>query len=380
MAADSRIAIGGFASSGEVGRVRQSPRRSPAPADSHLARAPGCGRPTAAAAAVYSQQRTRCCLWVCASTANSTASRIFGANAQARSTTACTTSCSGDATCPGVDADPKLGPPRDNGGPTQTIALGAAAPRSTWSRPAPGVRRLTSGVARPHGTGCDAGADQLAPPSISGASATPTSPTTATVKATVVRTFRHDCRRALRHDHRVCVRRARADAGAAKRQAPVAIPLSGLAPGAAYHAQLVVTNADGASRSADLVFTTPRTARLRPVAPSLSQIPSIRAPLGRRQQTGEHQRPAQTARCTTFSFEINETATVKFVFTQRRAGRTVDRRCVARTRRDARSPRCIRPVIDGALAFTAHAGVDKVPLRRTPAPAPQAQTRRAHRS
>ena len=38
----------------------------------------------------------------------------------------------------------------------------------------------------------------------------------------------------------------------------------------------------------------------------------------------------------------------------------VDRHCVARTRRDAHSPRCTMSVIGGTLAFNAHAGVDKV--------------------
>ena len=62
------------------------------------------------------------------------------------------------------------------------------------------------------------------------------------------------------------------DIGAGNTPAPVSVPLSGLAPGATYHAQLIVTNADGTSRSADLVFTTPANRTPKPVAPSLSQI------------------------------------------------------------------------------------------------------------
>ena len=45
---------------------------------------------------------------------------------------------SGDATCPGINGDPKLGPLQDNGGPTQTMALGAGAP--------PGTRQSTPSV------------------------------------------------------------------------------------------------------------------------------------------------------------------------------------------------------------------------------------------
>ena len=33
----------------------------------------------------------------------------------------------GDATCPGINGDPKLGPLQANGGPTQTMALGAGS-------------------------------------------------------------------------------------------------------------------------------------------------------------------------------------------------------------------------------------------------------------
>ena len=40
-------------------------------------------------------------------------------------------------------------------------------------------------MARPQGAGCDAGAYELAPPTVSGASASPSGPTTATVSATV---------------------------------------------------------------------------------------------------------------------------------------------------------------------------------------------------
>ena len=104
----------------------------------------------------------------------------------------------------------------------------------------------------------------------------------------------------------------------------------------------------------------PRTAPLKPVAPSLSQIRQS----ARRWVEGNKQASISARRRlpvgTKFSFELNETATVKFVFTRRLAGHTVGRRCVARTRRNAHHPRCTRSVIGGTLAFSAHAGVDKV--------------------
>ena len=268
----------------------------------------------------------------------------------------------GDPTCPGPEADPKLGPLRDNGGPTQTIALGTGSAAVDLIPPASGCPPTDQrGVARPQGTGCDAGAYELAPPLISGASATATSPTTATVKATVNPNLQ-DTTVVVHYGTTTAYgpTSANEDIGAGNTPAPVAIPLSGLAPGATYHAQVVVTNADGTSRSADLVFTTPASRGLKPVAPSLSQIrqSSRRWVEGNKQASisARHRLPVGTK----FSFELNETATVKFVFTQRLAGRTVDRHCVARTRRNAHNRRCTRSVIGGTLAFNAHAGVDKV--------------------
>jgi hypothetical protein len=68
-----------------------------------------------------------------------------------------------DTTCPGVNGDPKLGPLQDNGGPTQTMALGAGGaaidqvPTSGAGCPATDQR----GVARPQGPACDIGAFEL---------------------------------------------------------------------------------------------------------------------------------------------------------------------------------------------------------------------------
>ena len=109
------------------------------------------------------------------------------------------------------------------------------------------------------------------------------------------------------------------------------------------------------------MFTTPANRALKPVAPSLSQIrqSSRRWVEGNKRASisVRHRLPVGTK----FSFELNETATAsKFVFTQRLAGRTVDRHCVARTCRNAHNPRCTMSVIGGTLAFNAHAGVDKV--------------------
>jgi predicted outer membrane repeat protein len=68
-----------------------------------------------------------------------------------------------DTTCPGVNADPRLGPLASNGGPTQTLALLPASPaidalpRVGAGCPATDQR----GVSRPQGPNCDIGAFEL---------------------------------------------------------------------------------------------------------------------------------------------------------------------------------------------------------------------------
>jgi hypothetical protein len=63
---------------------------------------------------------------------------------------------------------------------------------------------------------------------------------------------------------------------------------------------------------------------------------------------------------TTFSFGLNEPASVTFRFTERTGGRKVGKSCVAQTRKNKNKRRCTRTVIAGTLTFSAHAGTNKV--------------------
>jgi len=63
---------------------------------------------------------------------------------------------------------------------------------------------------------------------------------------------------------------------------------------------------------------------------------------------------------TTFSFSLNEPASVNLTFTQRVAGRRVSGRCVAPGHRNGSRPRCKRTVTVGSFAVPGHAGLDKV--------------------
>ena len=74
----------------------------------------------------------------------------------------------GDSTCPGVHADPELGSPRDNGGPTETLALGRGSPAINRvpkkGAHCPGTDQR--GVQRPQRGACDIGAFEFAVPQI----------------------------------------------------------------------------------------------------------------------------------------------------------------------------------------------------------------------
>jgi hypothetical protein len=66
-----------------------------------------------------------------------------------------------DTSCPGLSADPLLGPLQDNGGPTQTLALlpGSTAIDAALLANCPATDQR--GVSRPQGPGCDIGAFEL---------------------------------------------------------------------------------------------------------------------------------------------------------------------------------------------------------------------------
>jgi hypothetical protein len=63
---------------------------------------------------------------------------------------------------------------------------------------------------------------------------------------------------------------------------------------------------------------------------------------------------------TTFSFALNEPATVTLSFTQQAAGRKVHRQCLAPGAKNLRKPRCTRTIVAGTLTFTGHPGTNKV--------------------
>jgi hypothetical protein len=63
---------------------------------------------------------------------------------------------------------------------------------------------------------------------------------------------------------------------------------------------------------------------------------------------------------TTFSFVLNEQASVSFVFAQQVNGRAVGGKCVSQTNKNRRRPACKQMVTQGSLSFSGHAGSNKV--------------------
>ncbi|MBK7202197.1 choice-of-anchor Q domain-containing protein [Candidatus Amarolinea dominans] len=83
-----------------------------------------------------------------------------------------------DATCPGINGDPRLGVLRDNGGPTATMALAPGSAALDMANDAicsapPVNSHDQRGVIRPQGAHCDIGAYEAAPGSLTKAAFLP---------------------------------------------------------------------------------------------------------------------------------------------------------------------------------------------------------------
>ena len=129
--------------------------------------------------------------------------------------------------------------------------------------------------------------------------------------------------------------------GASSSPSPLAAAIGGLVPGTTYHFRLVAENSGGVVYGGDQTFmievrsttTSPTETITNPRPTSLATLGRKRPAscgAGRRQSTTrwrEGNRPARVSRAktptgTTFSFSLNEPATVAFSFTQRAGGRT----------------------------------------------------------
>jgi N-acetylneuraminic acid mutarotase len=141
---------------------------------------------------------------------------------------------------------------------------------------------------------------------------------------------------------------------------PVSASVAGLSPATTYHFRLVAENAGGVSYGADQTFTTASPPPAPVLAPTITHAHQSAATWreGNKLAQISHKRKVPVG--TTFSFTLNEQASVTFNFTRHALGRKAGRRCVAQTRKNRKLKRCQRAVSAGTLKLTGHKGANKV--------------------
>ena len=170
--------------------------------------------------------------------------------------------------------------------------------------------------------------------------------------------------------------------GASSSPSPLAAAIGGLAPGTTYHFRLVAENSGGVAYGGDQTFTTEArattsTTEVTTTPPaqltSTSSVPA-ETPLPPAVQNAHESATRwregnelarisgakKTPTGTTFSFSLNEQATVTFSFTQSVSGRKAGGKCVTQTEKNRRKPACTRTVTAGTLTFTGHGATNKV--------------------
>lgn len=163
----------------------------------------------------------------------------------------------GDTSCPGIVGDPGLGSLADNGGDTETLALGQgsaaidAVPAAGAGCPATDQRGLT----RPSGAACDAGAYEVTPPTATTGPASAIGTTSATVGATATAndgtaTVQFEFGTSMAYGHETAVQSVGGLVAT-----PVTAGLTGLTPGTTYHYRVVAASADGTTNGSDRTFT-----------------------------------------------------------------------------------------------------------------------------
>jgi hypothetical protein len=180
----------------------------------------------------------------------------------------------------------------------------------------PGDQR---GVHRPQGSARDAGAYELAPPTISAASAVVTNPTTAIVTASIDPNLQHTTA-VVHYGPTTALGSATAplNLGAGNSQVRLTISVNGLHPNATIHVEVNASNADGPSQSADVTLTTPPVGgQAAPIITSLRE--SARRWL---EPVARHRRRTTPTRRlpigTMFTYKLDEHARVTLQFIQLR--------------------------------------------------------------
>jgi hypothetical protein len=166
---------------------------------------------------------------------------------------------SAGSTCLLAVGDPKLGALADNGGPTQTQALGSGSAALGAIPVATGLcgGHDQRGVPRPAGARCDIVAYQVAGPAVVTGGVSGVSETHATVAGSVTvndpaATIHFDYGQSAAYGATTTTRML----GPGVTPTAVSADLTGLAPDTTYHYRIVATTRDGTSNGADATFKT----------------------------------------------------------------------------------------------------------------------------
>ena len=266
----------------------------------------------------------------------------------------------GDTTCPGMGGDPKLGPLQDNGGPTQTMALGSGSAAldqlpALGSDCPPADQR---GVTRPQHAGCDLGAYEVAPPLAITGDATAIGTTAATVGGTLTAnagdaSVHFDIGTTSAYGAQTPIQHVRG-------VTPVAVSavVGGLSPSTTYHYRLVITSMDGSATGSDRTFTTGAAGPGTGVVPRLGKIrlrPAAFAAAGRGASIAAAHRTG-----TTVAYTDTEAATTTFVVLRPRPGARIGKKCVKPSKRTRRrhARHCTRYVAVGSFSHVDNMGAN----------------------
>jgi hypothetical protein len=148
----------------------------------------------------------------------------------------------------------------------------------------------------------------------------------------------------------------------------VSAPVIGLSPGTTYHFRIVAENAGGPAFGADQAFTTGPAPLIPPIICGLCALPLRPVITAARESNRVWRAGNKLARIskrkppvgTTFSFNLNERASVRFAFTQDMSGRKLGGRCVAQTKANRGKRACRLTLTRGTLSFTGHPGTNKI--------------------
>jgi hypothetical protein len=156
--------------------------------------------------------------------------------------------------------------------------------------------------------------------------------------------------------------------GAGSTPVPVSATAAGLSPATAYTVTLTAATAQGSGSGAPVTFTTPTALSTGPphgsAGPMLTNLKLSPSNFRRGRHVAtltKAKAKKKAATATTISFDLSEAATVTLSFQQSRLGVTVGKRCVAKSRRNAKGKRCsLWTPVRGGIVRAGYSGLDKI--------------------